>query len=57
MILKDVILQRLDFMVALTVQIRTLGPEGPISPRSPLGPGRPCNNVTKFIYSYINNVT
>lgn len=50
MILKDVILQRLDFMVALTVQIRTLGPEGPISPRSPLGPGSPCNNVTKFIY-------
>lgn len=49
MILKDVILQRLDFMVVLTVQIHTLGPEGPISPRSPLGPGSPCNNVTKFI--------
>lgn len=49
MIFKDVILQRLDFMVALTVQIRTLGPEGPISPRSPLGPGSPCNNITKFI--------
>lgn len=42
------ILDRLVVMIALTVQIRTLGPGGPISPRSPLGPGSPCNNVTNF---------